>query len=396
MSRILKRPMFRRGGKVNEGIMSGIVDRTKHAENPFPGSNIDREALIGNRELLESILEQSTPKTRLPIGEFGLNLASGMTLTDALRDPYKRFTRADDAREAAIKGGAAKLAIGQALKPGTGKFVTLPPEIAKARFKGAYSPNTIYQVNTVTGEVKTDTVGPKEVIRDAGDPYGKRLDEKAADSDVKAIEDAEKNYFQANKLDQTIGVLSTLAQTSDKELQTGTLGPLKLSATKLLADLGVDVNFQNVPLAELLNAVGGKVAIDALQGFKGAISNKELDFVVGINPGLATSKEGIKLQLELLSRANNISKKYYTDVVAPFVDKNKGLRGTLNGKSFKQLQTEFYEKNPYLTPEIENKIAAAQNRVDPEYSKNIVIKDGVRYLIIPSTNEVLMLPNVGD
>ena len=116
MSRILKRPMFRRGGKVNEGIMSGIVDRTKHAENPFPGSNIDREALIGNRELLESILEQSTPKTRLPIGEFGLNLASGMTLTDALRDPYKRFTRADDAREAAIRGGAAKLAIGQALK----------------------------------------------------------------------------------------------------------------------------------------------------------------------------------------------------------------------------------------------------------------------------------------
>ena len=68
------------------------------------------------------------------------------------------------------------------------------------------------------------------------------------------------------------------------------------------------------------------------------------------------SKEGIKLQLELLSRANNISKKYYTDVVAPFVDKNKGLRGTLNGKSFKQLQTEFYEKNPYLTPEIENKL----------------------------------------
>jgi hypothetical protein len=29
MSRILKRPMFRRGGKANEGIMSGLVDRTK-------------------------------------------------------------------------------------------------------------------------------------------------------------------------------------------------------------------------------------------------------------------------------------------------------------------------------------------------------------------------------
>ena len=116
MSRILKRPMFRRGGPTNTGIMSGLVDRTKHAENPFVGSNIDLESLKGNTAALEAILEQYTPKTRLPIGEFGLNLASGMTLTDALRDPYKRFTRADDAREAAIRGGAAKLAIGQALK----------------------------------------------------------------------------------------------------------------------------------------------------------------------------------------------------------------------------------------------------------------------------------------
>ena len=29
MSRTLKRPMFRRGGQVNDGIMTGIVDRTK-------------------------------------------------------------------------------------------------------------------------------------------------------------------------------------------------------------------------------------------------------------------------------------------------------------------------------------------------------------------------------
>jgi len=93
MSRILKRPMFRRGGKVNEGIMSGIVDRTKHAENPFPGSDINLESLKGNTAALEAILEQYTPKTRLPIGEFGLNLASGMTLTDALRDPYKKTIR---------------------------------------------------------------------------------------------------------------------------------------------------------------------------------------------------------------------------------------------------------------------------------------------------------------
>ena len=32
MSRTLKRPMFRRGGAVNDGIMTGIVDREKKAE----------------------------------------------------------------------------------------------------------------------------------------------------------------------------------------------------------------------------------------------------------------------------------------------------------------------------------------------------------------------------
>ena len=114
MSRILKRPMFRRGGSTNTGIMSGLVDRTKHAENPFV-TTVGQTASKLTPEL-EAILEQYTPKTRLPIGEFGLNLASGMTLTDALRDPYAKFTKADDAREAAIRGGAAKLAIAQALK----------------------------------------------------------------------------------------------------------------------------------------------------------------------------------------------------------------------------------------------------------------------------------------
>ena len=103
--------MFRKGGSTSKGIMTGLVDRKQ-----YQFGSIDKEQIAKNVGVLEEVLRDYTPKTRLPIGEFGLNLASGMTLTDALRDPYKRFTRADDAREAAIKGGAAKLAIGQALK----------------------------------------------------------------------------------------------------------------------------------------------------------------------------------------------------------------------------------------------------------------------------------------
>ena len=137
--------MFRRGGTVNNGIMTGIVDRTKHADDPFVtgiGKRIDVLA-----PEFETILDKYTPKTRLPIGQLGLNLASGkfagdgflQNLVGSLQDPYAQFTKADDARERTIKSGAAKLGISQAM------------EEAKARAKGTnlmqkdYSPQRAYE-----------------------------------------------------------------------------------------------------------------------------------------------------------------------------------------------------------------------------------------------------------
>ena len=184
MSRILKRPMFRKGGSPNKGIMTGLVDRKQYQEDGFV-TTVGQKASKLTPELA-AILEQYTPETRLPIGEFGLNLASGMTLTDALRDPYKRFTRADDAREAAIKGGAAKLAIGQALKvpkdtrpnavklaearglvPGTKEFNDF---IDKVSFKTEAAASGLQKQGVVTGgssrdEIVQNTSFVKEVYK---------------------------------------------------------------------------------------------------------------------------------------------------------------------------------------------------------------------------------------
>ena len=391
MSRILKRPMFRRGGSSNEGIMPGLVHRKGYQEDGFV-----KKAEELTPELV-ALLEKYTPKTPFPTSPIAAGLLRGEGFRESLIKPYLDYTKRDDAREAGIKGGAAKLAIGQALKAPTEKFRILSEDEAKLKLpEGTYNPKVLYQENIKTKKIEGKLFGPKEIIRDAGDPYKIELDKAAGKGDVEKISSAETNYLQAQKFDQTIGVLDVMANTPDDELSTGVLGPLKLSATKLLTELGVDVDFQNIPAGELLNAIGGKVAIDALQNFKGAISNKELDFVISINPGLRTSKDGIKLQLALLKRANDISKRYYSEVIAPFVDKNGGLRGTLDGKSFKQLQMEFYDNNTYLTEDIRNQIASVQDQVDPEYSKNIVIMNGKRYLVIPSTNEVRELPNVED
>ena len=421
MARILKRPMFNRGGSSNEnnGIMTGLVDRTEKNQGGRIGyAEGKTQAEIYADEYYDQLSKIQPPKPKFNLGEFGMNLASGKYAGDGFvssligsgREPYSKFTAADDKRReldyntkmAAAKMGiskadAEKLAITTAkAKAGKDKFRTLSDEEAKLRFKGTYVPNVLYQENITTGEVKTKRLGPTEIIKENVDEYKKEIDKSQGQKDVETISSAEKSFSEANKFSQTINVLNLLANSSDEELKTGTLGPLRLSATKLLNELGIDVDFQNVPLAELLNAVGGKVAVDALQGFKGAISNKELDFVVNRNPGLSTSKDGIKLQLELLSRANEISKKYYKEIISPFVTKNGGLRGTLDGKTFAQLQIEFYENNPYLTDDIRDKISSVENVIDPEYKKNIVVKDGISYFVDPKTGNVRQLPVIEE
>ena len=109
--------MFRRGGTVNDGIMTGLTDRTQKSNGDIVGRA--RELTPGFSELLSEF----TPQTKLPLGQLGLNLISGKFAGDGLlknlagsaQGPYAQFTKADDAREAAIRGGAAKLGISQAM-----------------------------------------------------------------------------------------------------------------------------------------------------------------------------------------------------------------------------------------------------------------------------------------
>jgi len=120
MSRILKRPMFRRGGKVNEGIMSGLVDRTKLRDGTDIG-NMTEDQFRANLKNLMNIQDQFTPlpKTRIPLGEIGYALASGAPVTDALFTGYKKFVSDDDKIRALRdkrKSAAVSTVLGQAFK----------------------------------------------------------------------------------------------------------------------------------------------------------------------------------------------------------------------------------------------------------------------------------------
>ena len=184
------------------------------------------------------------------------------------------------------------------------EFELLDPATAKELLGGAYNPNLFYQRNKKNNKVEVAGKLNKEIVKENKDLYKEGFDRKQGEADVKLVTDAEKAFSNAVKFQSTLDTLTVLANTSDEELKTGAFAEFRTSLTKIGNEFGLELDYQNVPLAELLRTVGGKVAIDSLQQFKGAISNKELQFVQDINPGLSMSKEGIKLQLALLGRTN--------------------------------------------------------------------------------------------
>ena len=126
MSRTLRRPMFRRGGPANDGIMSGIEDRKQLADGT--GLDVDRARL--ESMAISNIMDELAPipKTRLPLGTVGFALASGADPIDALGLGYQQFVKKDDARQLALakrKQAAVSTALGSQLSKKTGSKIAL-------------------------------------------------------------------------------------------------------------------------------------------------------------------------------------------------------------------------------------------------------------------------------
>jgi len=96
MSRILKRPMFRKGGSTNEGIMTGLVDRKGYATGTY------KERAL---EALRTDAPRDTSMYEMLIGG-GLNLVSGAGAGEGLmaniarsyKGPSEEYFKAQQAR----------------------------------------------------------------------------------------------------------------------------------------------------------------------------------------------------------------------------------------------------------------------------------------------------------
>ena len=265
-------------------------------------------------------------------------------------------------------------------------FRRLTKDEAIAEVGAAYNPDLIYELNESTDKLNILGKSGTTVTTNVGgevDPYSKKIGEELGKADAEEFGNVRKTFNSAVELDNILDQLDMLANLPDDELKTGALGEFRLGAEKFLNEFGIEANFQNVPLAEVIRTVGGKLTIDNLQGFKGAISNKELSFVANVTPGLSMSKAGIKLNTALTRRANQLNKKFFLEVVEPFMAANRGLQGRFEGKTYGQLKAEFHKNNPLITEDIKKQVNANMNKIDPEFATDIITdKDGNQFVFV--------------
>jgi hypothetical protein len=151
MSRILKRPMFRKGGEVMEGIMTGIKPRERFSEKGISDSMRDELKNIQRRvNLIDAFSGASASPLGDPLTQFllqtGQNLISGESaggtklqeISGATKEPLNKAIKAQQLRDLSRRkmtasliskigtGDARKLynALKNTINPKTGKLFT--------------------------------------------------------------------------------------------------------------------------------------------------------------------------------------------------------------------------------------------------------------------------------
>ena len=164
------------------------------------------------------------------------------------------------------------------------------------------------------------------------------------------------------------------------DIKTGFAGNLRTSVAGIAAEFGVKTDIQNLTAAEALNAVSGKIVLDGLSNFKGAISDGERAFLVSITPGLTNTIEGNKVLIQIGKRTNDLGITLAAEA-EKWQQENGGLsKKNAQGQSWQQFKAAFHKANPVLNKELKSQIQDLSTKVDADFSNNIITdKDGKKY-----------------
>ena len=241
--------------------------------------------------------------------------------------------------------------------------------------KAAYDPKTGKTVYATESEIKAKGLvpPPKEplVKMDAGETAEQK---KIGEVFGTKYEDIVKSGTAAQENIPTLDTISVLNKT--KDLKTGFLGEFRTSAEKLANSLGLKIDVQNVPAAEVLSATTGKSVLQGLSNFKGSISDGERKFVKDINAGLSMSREGIDALVNLQRKGSQITIKYNQEA-DDWVERNGGLskKDKLTGQSWSQFTSKFHKENPLIDDEQRKNLTSLSKNRSPEFMSGSNVQD---------------------
>tara|TARA_R110000851_G_C13066246_1_gene564457 strand:- start:1038 stop:1814 length:777 start_codon:yes stop_codon:yes gene_type:complete len=146
--RVLKRPMFRKGGSTNRGIMTGLTDRKQYKE----GTPSPREQRIATRSaedlaILNRLAPMSTDRGIDDLaGMTGLNLLSGQfgggdliqNIAGSATDPYKQFMKRQQYNKALGDQRKTKSVLGSI---GQERAIEIAKAKGKDKFQKEFSPD---------------------------------------------------------------------------------------------------------------------------------------------------------------------------------------------------------------------------------------------------------------
>jgi hypothetical protein len=166
-------------------------------------------------------------------------------------------------------------------------------------------------------------------------------------------------------------------------LKTGFAGEFRTSFAGLAKEFGIDTPIQDLTAAETLAGISGKLVLDGLSNFKGAISDGERQFLKEITPGLLNTKDGNILLIEIGKKTNNLGIALNQEA-SKWVEENGGLsKKDKSGRTWQEFKTAFHQQNPVLNNELKEQITGLSKKIEPDFENNIITaKDGQKYVSI--------------
>lgn len=199
---------------------------------------------------------------------------------------------------------------------------------------------------------------------------------KVAGGEFKQISEAASTALNNN---QNLDLMKEIVQLPN--LQTGFAGEFRTSFAGLAKEFGIDTPIQDLTAAETLASISGKLVLDGLSNFKGAISDGERQFLKEITPGLLNTKDGNLLLIEIGKKTNNLGIALSQEA-SKWVEQNGGLsKKDKSGRTWQEFKAAFHKQNPVLNNELKDQIISLSKKIEPDFEGNILTaKNGKKYV----------------